>query len=235
MRKALSLMVSLIMFATNIVQAQKFTSDYIALTTPREYAGEIYYVNEDKTVSIALVDSLKHDKSMLPSFSNLVSNVTTYELNNYGELKVLGIGLSAKSKDYLVIYDFSQSQTLLGDDLTSYESILVGVSIRMVAKIKTRKAGINISSPFGLVANTGKIEGSLEVRVSGAASQKINDIIPTTSDLSASSIATALQSVATIKSHIYDNETVITPKILAYSLPDENVSKQTLTNKINPQ
>ena len=93
----------------------------------------------------------------------------------------------------------------------------------MVAKIKTKKVGINLSSPFDLVANFEKIEGSLEVRVSGIGSQKINNLIPTTSDLSPSSISSALQSVATIKSHIYDTETIITPQILAYSIRDKEI------------
>lgn len=197
--------------------AQKFTSDYMGMTSPLNYTGKISFVSRDNTISIATVDSLKHDKSLLPSFSNLVSNVTTYELNDDGQLKIVGIGLSAKSKNYLVIYDFIQSQTLFGNDTTNHNTILVGISIRMIAKINTKKAGINISSPFGLVADADKIEGSLEICVNGAASQKINSIVPTTLDLSAASIATALQAVASIKSHIYDDETIITPKILAYS------------------
>ncbi len=230
--KSIKLLGLILVFALNTLNAQDFISDYIALTTPQQYDGEIYYVENDKTASIKDIRDLTHDKTLLNSFSNLVSNVTVYEMNTDGNLKVLGVGISGKSKNYQVIYDFSQTQTLLSDD-DNVESILVGVGVRMVAKIKTKKAGINLSSLFGLVANIEKIEGSLEVRVSGIGSQKINDLIPTTADLSPSSISTALQSVATIKSHIYDVETIITPQILAYSIRDKKLNSSASKQKIN--
>ena len=187
------------LFSIGFVNGQDFTSDYVALTTPQQYDGEIYYVESDKTISIKDIRDLTHDKTLLNSFTNLVSNVTVYEMNVGGELSILGVGISAKNETYQVIYDFSQTQTLISDSDSNYESILVGVGVRMVAKIKTKKAGINLSSPFSLVADIKKIEGSLEVRVSGIGSQKINGLIPTTSDLSPASISNALKAVATIK------------------------------------
>jgi hypothetical protein len=150
-----------------------------------------------------------------------VSNVTIYELQRDGSLSVAGISVSAKDKQYQVIYDFSQSQTLIyGENEGSPFSALVGVGVRMVAKVRTKKAGINLTSPFSLAANFEKLEGSLEVRVTGIVSQKINGLIPTTTDLSAASISNALQSVATIKSHMYDTDTVIIPQYLAYNKRD---------------
>ena len=154
-------------------------------------------------------------------------------MNVGGELSILGVGISAKNETYQVIYDFSQTQTLISDSDSNYESILVGVGVRMVAKIKTKKAGINLSSPFSLVADIKKIEGSLEVRVSGIGSQKINGLIPTTSDLSPASISNALQAVATIKSHIYDTETIINPQILAYSIRDQKLNADANKQRIN--
>ncbi len=223
----------LLLQLSNFCLAQDYTSDYTALTTPQQYDGEIYHVKEDKTIDVKDVRELPHNRTLLNSFSNIVSNVTVYEMSQGGELKVLGVGISGKSKTYQVIYDFSQTQTVLSDEDSNYESILVGIGVRMVAKIKTKKAGINLSSPFGLVADIEKIEGSLEVRVSGVGSQKINDLIPTTADLSPSSISTALQAVATIKSHIYDKETVITPQVLAYSIRDRRLNSNASKQKIN--
>ncbi|WP_440066283.1 hypothetical protein [Tenacibaculum discolor] len=217
---------------TNLINAQNFTSDYTALTTPQQYDGQIYYVENDKTVSVKDIRDLTHDKTLLNSFSNIVSNVTVYQMNAKGELSVLGVGISGKNETYQVIYDFSQTQTLISDSESNYESILVGVGVRMVAKIKTKKAGINLASPFSLVADIEKIEGSLEVRVSGIGSQKINSLIPTTSDLSPASISNALQAVATIKSHIYDTETIINPQILAYSMRDQKLNSQANKQKI---
>lgn len=210
-----------------------FTTDYIALTTPFQYDGEIYYLDTNKKMSIKKVDEIAHDKSLLNSFSNLVSNVTVYEMKGDGELKLVGIGVSGKNSTYQVIYDFSQTQTIFSSDPSfNYSSLLVGVGVRMVAKVKTKKAGINLSSPIGLAANIEHVEGSLEVRVSGIGSQKINGLIPTTSDLSPSSISNALQAISTIKSHIYDNDTIISPQILAYNKKDENITQKSITQKV---
>ncbi|AUC15430.1 hypothetical protein BTO06_09885 [Tenacibaculum sp. SZ-18] len=216
---------------TNLILAQS-TSDYISFTTPYNYDGNIYHVGDDNKISKAAVNDLAHDKTLLKSFSNIVSNVTVYQMTKEGKLDVLGVGVSVKDKYYQVIYDFSQTQTL-DTDFKEYESILVGVGVRMVAKIKTLKAGINLSSPFSLVADIDKVEGALEVRVSGIGSQKINDLIPTTSDLSPASISNALQAVASIKSHMYDKETIINPQILAYSLKGKKINQGVTKLTIN--
>ncbi|WP_033961444.1 hypothetical protein [Psychroserpens jangbogonensis] len=215
-------------------QVEIFTSDYIALTVPQHYYGEITYVNDSLFQEVMDISDLKNDKTLLRSLPNIVSNVTVYEVEHNGELKVLGIGISGKNKVYQVIYDYSQTQTLVYGTGEEAESVLVGIGVRMVAKVKTKKAGINLSSPFGLTANTNKIEGSLEVRVTGISSPKINGIIPTTTDLSPSSISVALQAVATIKSHIYDKETIITPQYLGYNKIDNTIKNQKVnTQKIN--
>lgn len=215
-------------------QVEVFTSDYIALTVPQQYYGEITYINDDLLQEIKDVAEIKNDKSLIRSLPNIVSNVTVYEVDQDGELKVLGVGISGKNKVYQVIYDYSQTQTLLWDNDDGTESVLVGIGVRMVAKVKTKKAGVNLASPFSLTANTKKIEGSLEVRVTGISSAKINGLIPTTTDLSASSISVALQAVATIKSHIYDDETVIIPQYLAYNKIDASIKNMNVnTQKIN--
>ncbi len=234
MKTNLSCLLLIILGYSNLLsQGLVFTTDYIALTTPIQYDGELFYTTSDKKMTIMNVNEVVHDKTLLNSFSNLVSNVTVYEMKADGDLKFVGVGISGKNSTYQVIYDFSQTQTLLSSDPSNnYNSLLVGVGVRMVAKIKTKKAGINLSSPIGLAANIEYIEGSLEVRVSGIGSQKINGLIPTTSDLSPSSISNGLQAISTIKSHIYDEETIISPQILAYSKNDNNITEKSVNLQI---
>lgn len=205
-----------------------FTTDYIALTVPQHYDGTIWHINNDTIPELKDVSELKNNYELLRSFPNSVSNVTVYKVTTDGELKFAGIGISGKNEVYQVIYDFSQTQTVVWKDNGTDKSVLVGVGVRMVAKVKTKKAGINLSSPFSLVANTEKVEGSLEVRVTGISSRKINELIPTTTDLSPSSISVALQAVATIKSHIHDKETIITPQYLAYNKLDTTIKKENI-------
>jgi hypothetical protein len=223
------LFISLIgLFITNVQAQTFFTSDYIALTVPQHYEGTIWHINDSLKQELTEVKDLKNNNKLLNSFPNTVSNVTVYKVTADGELKFAGIGISGKNEVYQVIYDFSQTQTITWNEDGTNQSVLIGVGVRMVAKVKTKKAGINLASPFGLVANIEKVEGSLEVRVTGISSRKINELIPTTTDLSPSSISVALQAVATIKSHIYDAETIITPQYLAYNKIDKTVDKESI-------
>ena len=199
------------------------TTNFISLTVPVNFLGQFKYLDTANTVQERSVFSVPHDASILGSFPNVVSSVTVYQVENDGGLTILGNNLSARSSTYEVIYDFVQTQTLqLLDSNDSSRSVyfaLIGVSVRMVARIKARSAGINLTSlsSLGIAASRKKITGTLEVRTNGIGSQKINALIPVTSDLSSTSIENALQSVATIKSHIYDGDTKITPQFLAFS------------------
>jgi len=205
------------------------STNYISLTVPQNYAGEISYLNSSDKIEKQKVDDVKHDNSLLPSFPNLVSTVTLYQVDQDGSLSLLGNSLSAKKSTYIVIYDYTQTQTIqITDASTSLNYYaLIGVSVRMVARVTTKTAGINLANLFGLgiAANNKKVTGSLEVRANGINSQQINEIIPVTADLSQSTIANALQAVATIKSHIYDAGTKITPQFLAFSVVGNSADK----------
>lgn len=212
-----------------------FTTDYIALAVPQHYDGDIYYMNlETLTQEVRPMSTIPNNSELLSSFPNLVSNVTVYQVEKDGGLTIGGIGISAKNEIYQVIYDFSQTQTLVSEEDGKPKSVLIGVGVRMVAKVKTRKAGINLTNPFSLVANSKNISGSLEVRVIGLASSKINDLIPTTTDLSPASISVALQSIATIKTQMYGEETIVTPQYIAFNMGDEALKRNNLEiNKLN--
>lgn len=197
------------------------STNFISLTVPIDYQGQLKYLNNQNQIEVKNITSVKHDTSLLSSLPNLVSSVTLYQVDQSGGLSLLGNTLSASNSTYLVIYDYSQTQTIQiknqPDNFTYYA--LIGVSVRMIARVNTKKAGVNLADLFGIgvQASASKVTGSLEVRTSGINSLKINEIIPVTTDLSPSSISNALQSVATIKSHIYDPDTKITPQFLAFS------------------
>lgn len=210
---------------TNIVSAQGLkdllTTNFVSLTVPIDYQGGIKYLNDKDIIEDKLSGEVKHDKTYLASFPNLVSSVTTYEADKNGGLTLLGNSLSTKNTSYVVIYDYAQTQTIkLEDNENNSYYGLVGISVRMVARIKTKTSGINLSDIYGLgvSASNKKVQGSLEVRANGINSLQINSLIPVTADISPSSIANALQAVATIKSHIYDIETKITPQFLAFNV-----------------
>jgi hypothetical protein len=197
------------------------TTNFISLTVPQAYEGDLGYLNLADVIEIKKANLVKHDYTYLSSFPNLVSSVTLYQVDKDGSLSLIGNSLSVKNSTYIVIYDYTQTQTIQVNDTNNKISYyaLIGVSVRMVARVTTKAAGLNLTNLFGLgmAANNKKVEGSLEVRANGINSLQINSLIPVTTDLSPSSISNALQAVATIKSHIYDKETKITPQFLAFS------------------
>lgn len=198
-----------------------FSTNFVSLTVPQDYQGEISYLNATNTIEKKKVGQIIHDYTLLGSFPNLVSSVTMYQVDENGSLSLLGNSLTVKNSTYLVIYDYAQTQTIhLKDSAEKLNYFaLVGVSVRMVARINSKSAGINLTDIFslGAAASRSKVSGSLEVRVNGVNSQQINSVIPVTTDLSPSSISNALQAVATIKSHLYDSSTKITPQFLAFN------------------
>lgn len=208
---------------TNLV-----ATNFISLTVPQDYQGELNYLDSNNLVVRKKAGEVPHDITYLASFPNLVSSVTLYQVDKGGTLTLTGNSLSDKNSTYIVIYDYTQTQTIHVNDtvirLNCYA--LIGISVRMVARVNTKTAGINLANLFGLgiAANSNKLTGSLEVRVNGVNSQQINSVIPVTTDLSPASISNALQSVATIKSHLYDASTKVTPQFLAFSLIGNNKS-----------
>lgn len=216
-----------------------FSTEYTSLAVPELFIGELSYLDPAKlTTQYKPVDGLKHDFTLLPSLSAAISTVTIYKQTTGGTLTIAGQSVSAKNEHYVVIYDFTQTQQVRAPQTDgSLVSGLIGISVRMTAKIYTKNKGINLANLFGigLAASQDKLTGSLEVKVFGLSSQKINEIIPVTSDLSSSTIQNCLTSVATIKSHMYDPETRVSPYLLAFNHTGSGSanSKQTLSKDFN--
>lgn len=212
----------------NFLNAQELkdfsTTNFVAVTLPLNYEDTFTYHGADDMVTKKKVSEVKHDASILSSFPNLCSTVTIFHENKDGSLSLFGNSLAAKNDTYIVIYDFALSQTLQipinGDNSKTVYFAEIGVSVRMMAKVVTKTRGIDLSNFFKLAiaASKSQVSGKLQVKVNGIASQTIASLIPVTSDLSPSSIENALQSVAAIKSHLYDSTTKITPQFLAFGV-----------------
>lgn len=84
----------------------------------------------------------------------------------------------------------------------------------MTATVTTKKKGIDLSDPLLLSAQRESVNGTLEIQVIGLNSPKISSLIPTTTDLSTSSISAAIQSIGTIRSHLHDSQTIINPQLI---------------------
>ncbi len=210
--------------------ASLVSSNFVSLIVPITYEGIFPYIKDDGTLEEDLINTLPHNSTLLKSLPNASSSVTVIELSNEIGGSYTFLSASNKNQSYTVIYDHIIYTTLsVNDDKgkPKYHA-LVGLTVRMLAKIKTKESKINITDLFqlGFSASKKKVEGSLEVHSIGCNSEKIQGFIPVTSDLSPASIQSALQSVATIKTRIFDDATAITPQVLALSYVGSETQNQ---------
>lgn len=214
-----------------------YSTDLISLTVPTIYNDDIYYLNSNDLICKVDVDTIPHDSTLLGSLSKIDSSVSIYKKNESGSISFIGNSASLEKGTYIVIYDYIQSQAFVPNDGSDQAKKIIGICVRMTAEVTSEKNGIDLSDIFkiGINSKSEKVSGSLSVKSIGINSRKINQIIPVTSDLSPASISTALQAVATIKSHIYDSETKITPYFLGFaaSLSTNDASIESIINKMS--
>jgi len=200
---------------------------YFSSPQPQTFNGKIKYLNDELEHQIASLDTLPHNADLLKSLSNIKHSVTFYELNKNGTLDFLSSGVSVKDKTYKVIYDHMLYQGvpyLVRGDSTKKVQAYLGVCVRMTATVTTKKKGIDLSDPLLLSAHRESVNGTLEIQVIGLNSQKISSLIPTTTDLSTSSISAAIQSIGTIRSHLHDSQTIINPQIIGREYTEEELA-----------
>lgn len=142
--------------------------------------------------------------------------------NDSGSISYLANTASLAIGNYTVISDYIIYRVQQVKDLGVG---LVGVGMRVRAKIKTNTAGLKLGGflSLALEAQLHHLSGELQVDVIGLSSKDIVQIFPAmTTEISPTSIAQVMQALAAIKSKIYDPGVTITPHLLALqqSKPD---------------
>ncbi len=99
--------------------------------------------------------------------------------------------------------------------------VYVGVGLRIQASVTVLKDSVNLGSLYGLgiAASQNKLNGTLIIQTLGISGENISPIIPIPDRINESTIQAAMQSLATIKSKIYDKKTKIIPQVVAFRLP----------------
>lgn len=161
---------------------------------------------------------------------NQASAVSISQLNYSGGVKYLGSSVSGEVGSYKVIMDYMKYRVEPMYDSSSGEYLgvgKVGVGLRITADIKTNEAQINLASLFsiGAEAKSGNLSGGIVVDVIGIDSKDVTNLLPLTSEIDQSSIQSALQSLASIKSKIFENGVEITPHLVALkqAKPDQKL------------
>lgn len=110
----------------------------------------------------------------------------------------------------------------LGDDDSIVDEgdavvpVYVGVGLRLTASITVNKNGVDLGNLFaiGAQASSNKIAGTLTVQTLGISGDNISSIIPMPSEINPTTIQNAILAMGTIKAKLYDDQTVITPRVV---------------------
>ena len=172
---------------------------------------------------------------------NETVSISVKNIKKDGSIDYLGAAAaSGKNEIYEITADYIKFATVTisksfktknNNDTTEIISYArVGVGLRLKANITTKKKGINVGNLFGLAIAASKEElyGSLTVSVIGLESKDITTTLPLPSEISLSSIATALQAMATIKSKLHDTNTVKIPQIISIRSVNERITENDL-------
>jgi len=98
--------------------------------------------------------------------------------------------------------------------------VYIGIGLRIQASITALKDSVNIGNLYGLgaAASQNEIMGTLIIQSIGISGENISGFIPIPDRINESAIQTAMQSLATIKSKIYDAKTIVNPQIVGFTL-----------------
>ena len=189
-------------------------------------ADDICFTREDRNIYFS---DIPNDK-IVDLLSNETVEVQISEVTKDGGLSLKGTAaISAKNTSYQITMDYVKFVTVNVVDTLKYNQnnqienlsifsyVRVGVGLRLVASIQTKKKGINLGDLFaiGFAASKNEISGSLSVNILGIESKEITSLLPMPSEISASSIQNAMQAMATIKSKIYDQNVKLKPQIIS--------------------
>jgi hypothetical protein len=151
---------------------------------------------------------------------NQASAVSVTKSDYSGKIEFLGSSVSGDIGSYKVVMDYMKYRVESIYDTSSGEYLgvgKVGVGLRITADIKTSSAGINLASllSIGAEAKAGNLSGGIVVDVIGIDSKDVTNLLPLTSEIDQSSIQSALQSLASIKTKIFEEGVEITPHLVA--------------------
>jgi hypothetical protein len=146
------------------------------------------------------------------------SESSVRKIESSGDIKYLTASVSGDAGSYEVIMDYMKCR--VEDVLNDGKSLgvgRIGVGFRITAAIVTHTASINLGSllAIGAEAKNGTLAGSLRVEVIGIDSPDVTTLIPLNAELDQTSLQSALQALATVKAKIWDDNTSLTPHILA--------------------
>jgi len=214
--------------------------DFVPIS-PLEFDQEVEIFDvTTRTFIMKRIKELAADRqSIIKLLPNEIVYTAVQKVGAGGEIKYGPASVTAEAGTYNVVMDYSKCTTLKvtkdGNNCAGWAK--VGVGLRIRASVTTFEANMDISSLFalGVAARTNKLIGQLSVDVIGMESPSITDLIVLPVDISEASIQSALQSMAAIKTKIYEGNANLFPQVIAIKKSStETCSVMDIINDIKP-
>ncbi len=177
-------------------------------------------------------------KETLSFLSNETVLVSIGQFDADGKISFGPAAFSAKNSNYKVTMDYMKFATIRDTTkagvVSGYKR--VGVGLRIIANVVSLEGGINLGDLFaiGLAAQAKKLSGTLMIEVIGIKSNDVTTILPLPSEINQSTIQTAMQAMATIKSKIYVDGTDLYPQVMAIKSAEKS-DQQSFKNQVEKE
>ncbi len=181
--------------------------------------GNVTFGDGQEVISGSAKDEILN---MLP---NEAVDVSIAKINADNTLEYTMRSTSEKNTDYIVTMDYirykSEQVEGKGEDAGM---VKIGIGLRLTARITCLDKDINLGSLFSIAAavEDEKIHGSLNVDIIGIKNKDVTITVPIPGVLNQTSIQNAMQSLATVKSKMYDVDAVLHPQIVAVKKKGES-------------
>ena len=140
-----------------------------------------------------------------------------------------------KTVTYNVIHHSEEvdGESLLQEGYQEFNlPLYVGIGLRVTSNVQVLKANAKIEGlgVIGAEAEAGRLRGSLVVQTLGVNGKSISAALPIQSELNRTTAQNAIVSIGSIKALLYEDETVISPRVVGLYLPF--AGGQALVNQI---
>lgn len=184
---------------------------------------QVYDEGTNKFVSVYWL-SLKPEKKKLDLLPLHLDNTIVYNESKEGKLTFAPLTISAKGAVYIYLFDFIKGdvEQVCDEQGSPIGTANIGIGVRVKARITSKEAGFSIASlgDLAAAAKASKIDGQMVIQTIGIDSQSVSDLMPFASDVSQNSVQTVMQSLAAIKSKMWESGTTITPYLVSIAAPE---------------
>lgn len=166
-------------------------------------------------------------------FCNEAVLVMVAEMQENGMYQFVPNGLSKKKHHYTVYTDYMKytSVQLKNEKGEMVGNGRMGVGLRIRINLYTKVDGVVLTDIFSMTmaVKEGKANGSVSMEVLGLQSNDISRILPLPSEINEASVQNALNTMATIKSKVYESSTVLSPQLIAVKFSPQALEEEGLS------